>query len=72
MQSIIVRIIVYGGKLPDKKSCQSIWVLDWKKLEWWKLPNSKCSFTLDTSTLPLERKYHTGDLFGDYLIIFGG
>lgn len=38
---VVCRVVVYGGKLPDKKSCNYVWVLDWRSKHWLQLPCSK-------------------------------
>lgn len=63
---------MYGGKLPDKKSCNSVWVLDWHTKEWLRLPCSKHATSADSVVVPEERKYHVAELLHPYMVVFGG
>jgi hypothetical protein len=56
---------VYGGKLPDKKICNSIWLLEWRTKEWWQLQHS-------SGPAPEERKYHTAEIMFPYFLVYAG
>ena len=59
------RLVLFGGGGANKKKFNSVHILDWKTKEWKELvPKGE--------KIPWERTYHSAEVVGKYLVIFGG
>jgi N-acetylneuraminic acid mutarotase len=57
---------VFGGRNNENKKLNDIWKYDIKTREWQEIQ------VVDRSTEPVERSGHSCDVYGQYMVIFGG